>query len=376
MAAGFFPPNIGSIERYVVQLSQAMMRRGWQVAVLTSQLHGTSARETFEGMEIFRLPSTFVAGGRFPIPRLGSDTGRAVLDELRRWNPDVYVVHTHLFLICAMTGYMARRQRKPALLIGHGSGYLKVGNRVVTLMLHVYEHMMAWALKKTVRKAFAVSNASANWWRRFSISPAGTLYNAIDARNAPERNAGHRDLLGIPRSATLVAYAARLLPEKGVDVLVRTFMRLALRYPDAYLVVAGSGPALEAMRAEARDQPRIRFLGAVDNRQVLSLFGAADIFAYPSRYPEGLPTCLLEAGAMGCAAVITPMGGTAEVVHDQDHGRIVRDEAEFETAMAELIGDSGLRRRLGENLRRKVLEEFDWDAVAAKLDHELTGLLA
>jgi glycosyltransferase involved in cell wall biosynthesis len=98
----------------------------------------------------------------------------------------------------------------------------------------------------------------------------------------------------------------RLSPEKGFDLLLRAFLHLRERYPDAGLAIAGSGGEESALRDLARAlhlEETVRFLGRVD--RPAAYFPGASLFVLSSRH-EGLPNALLEAAAGGLPIVATP----------------------------------------------------------------------
>ena len=94
-------------------------------------------------------------------------------------------------------------------------------------------------------------------------------------------------------------------------------------------------------------------------RRTPSLF---DVVALPSRF-EGFPLALLEALLARSAVVASDVGSVAEAVRDGETGLLVRpeDPAGLAAAIRRLLADVELRRRLGENGRRLVLERFTAD---------------
>jgi glycosyltransferase involved in cell wall biosynthesis len=146
-------------------------------------------------------------------------------------------------------------------------------------------------------------------------------------------------------------------------------------HPQAHLAIAGDGPSLAALRARAAGHSRVHLLGSVEHGAVMRLLGATDIMCYPSRYPEGLPTVVLEAGLMGCAVIASARGGTAEVIQTDEEGLIVRTDAELESAVRRLLGDRTARVGMAERLSARVRGEFDWGSVASRFDRELRALV-
>lgn len=362
MAAGHFLPNIGGVERYVFNLSKALIRNGSEVAVVASLPASTECTERIDGIDIFRLPCLPLGGGRLPLPVPFSTTVREQLDAVADWNPDIFVIHSHLFVSNLYAARLARRLDRPYVLINHGSGYVTAGSAVLNLGLKVYEHALASQIGRHHAAAFGVSLAAARWLDQFGIHTESVIANGVDTTSMPPRGPSIRARLGIGRDVCIIAFAARLLPEKGADTLLSAFK--ALDPQNAALVIAGDGPALQNLRAGADGDNRIHFLGACSHADVLNLFGAADIMAYPSRYPEGQPTTVLEAGAMGCAVIATPRGGTAELIDSPELGVIVHSQADLEAAMRHLINDLPRRQELGRALQEKVRLKHDWYQIA------------
>ena len=362
MAAGHFLPNVGGVERYVYNLSKALIRQGSEVAVVASLPANAPLAESLEGMDVFRLPSMQLAGGRLPIPTPCSPTVRRQLRAIETWRPDIFVIHTHLFLSNLHVARLARRMKKPCILINHGSGYVTTGSKIVTLALKAYEHYLAHRIGRLSTSAFGVSLTAARWLGEFGMRTDRVIANGVDMTSMPSRDPAFRERIGISQDTCLIAFAARLLPEKGADSLISAFQ--ALNPSNAALVIAGDGPALPHLRRASAGDSRIRFLGACSHPDVLGLFGAADIMAYPSRYPEGQPTTVLEAGAMGCAVIASPRGGTAELIDSPALGLIVDSQAGLEGALQRLLADAPLRQSMGRDLQQKILSHHDWKVIA------------
>jgi glycosyltransferase involved in cell wall biosynthesis len=174
------------------------------------------------------------------------------------------------------------------------------------------------------------------------------------------RRAGARDVRFIPSGVEIpesigaeaeppeVLYVGRLSPEKGIPELVEATRGLKL-------VVAGDGP-LRSLVPEA--------LGFVPHTEVQRLLARTAVVVLPS-HREGLPLVLLEALAHGRAVVATPVGGIPSLVEDGATGLLVPpgDAEALRAAIARLLGDKDLRRRLGETGRARVTERCSWERV-------------
>ncbi len=124
---------------------------------------------------------------------------------------------------------------------------------------------------------------------------------------------------GSPSARTLVSIA-RFSPQKDHATLVRAMPAVLARYPDAVLLLVGSGPEMAAVRdlvAELAIKEAVRFAGQRDD--IASLLASADLFVLASRF-EGLPLVVLEAMSAGVPVVATAIGGTIEALgHDHPY---------------------------------------------------------
>jgi glycosyltransferase involved in cell wall biosynthesis len=120
--------------------------------------------------------------------------------------------------------------------------------------------------------------------------------------------------------------------------------------------------------------------GAVEwwgqQHDMVAVYAAAHVVCLPS-YREGLPTVLLEGAACGCALVTTDVPGCREVVRDGDTGLLVpsRDPAALAQALRAVIVDQGLRTRLSESARARVVAEFSAQEVRDSTNKLYRGLL-
>jgi glycosyltransferase involved in cell wall biosynthesis len=161
--------------------------------------------------------------------------------------------------------------------------------------------------------------------------------------------------------------AGRLVPQKGFDVLLRAFERVAREHPDLRLVIAGEGPEGPALKEQAARldlAARVLFPGAV--RSLPALMRNAVAFVLASRY-EGFPNVVLEALANAAPVVATDCpGGPREILADGKHGLLVptEDAAALGDALNRVAGDPQLRSRLS-MAGEAALQNYRLDRVAS-----------
>ncbi|HTX62337.1 MAG TPA: glycosyltransferase family 4 protein [Acidimicrobiales bacterium] len=191
-----------------------------------------------------------------------------------------------------------------------------------------------------------------------------------------ERAAARRRL-GLPPDSPVVASVSRLVPRKGMDVLIEAVCRLRVSYPDLVLAIAGTGREEARLVARARRSGApVRFLGRVSEQDKGALLASADVFSMACRNrwrgleQEGFGIVFLEAAASGTPQVAGDSGGAAEAVDDGVTGVVVRrpqDPGDVATALRRVLADADLRRRMGDAARDRACRAFGYAALARRL---------
>ena len=199
------------------------------------------------------------------------------------------------------------------------------------------------ARRLTYRWASAIivqTSDIARWARsRFPV-PVYVLPNPVTNSHIRE----HRDT---PLTKLAVS-VGRLAHQKGFDLLIESFARVAAKHPSWRLVIYGEGPARRELQAQ------IDRWGISDRTCLAGLFtdlgsaiGAADLFVSASRF-EGYPNALLEALSFGCPVIATDCpGATAEILDGGHYGLLVPPEKveALTEALHRMMSDADLRAR-------------------------------
>jgi colanic acid/amylovoran biosynthesis glycosyltransferase len=169
----------------------------------------------------------------------------------------------------------------------------------------------------------------------------------------------------------------RLALGKGHDVTLRALARLRNEGRDAHLSIIGSGPdrpVLESLVEELELEGSVRFLGTLSEEDVIARLRDADAFVLASRV-EPRAVAYMEAMALGLPTIGTEVGGSAEIITSEQDGLLVPsdDDERLAAAIARLMDDPELRRRLSQNARRTAVERFDSRIGAATLYERLFG---
>jgi 1,2-diacylglycerol 3-alpha-glucosyltransferase len=178
------------------------------------------------------------------------------------------------------------------------------------------------------------------------VLPTGLPADRFRAGNG----AAFRAQAGIGAERPLVTYIGRVAHEKNIGFLVQMFARVLAQVPAALLVIAGEGPAREALRAQVASlglSSHVHFAGYLErDTTLLDCYAAADVFVFASR-TETQGLVLLEAMAQGAPVVSIAELGTRSILVSESGALVVpEDAAAFAEAVVRVLTDAGLREAL------------------------------
>ena len=213
------------------------------------------------------------------------------------------------------------------------------------------------------------------------------IRNGIDTSRFRFRSNGNafRHELDQLEHARIVGYCGRIVPEKGVEDLIRAAPRILQLEPSVHFVLCGRDQndgeycrKLEDLAFELGVGGNVHFVGF--RHDVEKVLEAIEILVLPSRWsmPEGLPLSVLEGLAAGCLIVASPISGVTEVVRPGETGILVEpeDPGILATAIVEALRmpESELRR-FHETGRELVASEYSIERQATQIGHLYRDLL-
>jgi len=353
----------------LLQFAQCARESGMAETAIAVFQRGTAPNLAIEAAKRAAIPVYAVAeAGRFD---------RAVMAGLRsvarEWKPTViqsHAVKAHFLVRASGLDRLA-----PWVAFHHG--YTRPDLRA-----RVYNQVDRWSLRAADR-VLTVSEAFRRDLTRKGVA-AGRIevaHNAIDPQwglrdKTPEAAAALRARLGIGPEKRIILTVGRLSSEKDHGTLLEAMRRLRDMAPEAHLAIVGDGP--ERLRIEET----IRALGLTGSvtltGQVPSAepyYGIAEVCVLSS-LSEGSPNALLEAMAAGVPVVATAVGGIPEMVSHGESALLAPpgDCAAMTNAMAALLSDGNLARRLAERAREIVVERHAPEARTRRLVEIYEGL--
>jgi phosphatidylinositol alpha-1,6-mannosyltransferase len=362
-----FPPKVGGIQAYLWELWRRMDPSSF--AVLTASSHPGAAAFDAEqkslGFRIERVP------GRVLLPTPAT-VGR-IRSAARDVEASLVVIDPALPLALAGPALGALRYA----VVLHGAEVTVPGR------LPGSRQALAAVLARASLAVCAGGYPAAEARRvaRTRMPPVVEVPPGVDTDRlrplaAPARRKA-RAALGLPPEGPLVVSVSRLVPRKGMDVLIDAAAALVPSFPGLTVAIAGGGRDRDrlAARVRALGAP-VRMLGQVSDDDLPRLYGAADVFVMACRdrwfglEQEGFGIVFLEAAACGVAQVAGRSGGADEAVVHGETGLVVDDPSDpghVAGALRRLLTDDGLRRRMGKAARRRVERGFAWDVLAHRL---------
>lgn len=370
------PDKLGGLERYVRELSAALVRVGTTVTVVAKRTDAAQPllEDGDDGVRVRRYAppskSDPLFGVRYPLA-VTRDVGRAMTAALADGRGRRAVIHGHFPV--PMLGITARRT--PYVYTCHAPVYKEV----------LSERRGSYFLPASVQKAAVAGLRAAERRVLHRAHTLITLSDFVRSEVAVLSAAAADRVVRIPggldtdwfapddeahRVSTdeIVLFTARRLVERtGVDRLVLAMPHVLAREPRARLVVAGAGPLRGELERDIdrwglRD--RVRLLGRVSEVELRDWYRRADLAITPTAALEGFGLSTVEALACGTPAFVTPVGANPEVVRDLSPRLIASGSGAGEMArgILDLLASDELSR-IRERARGFVHPSLSWASV-------------
>jgi glycosyltransferase involved in cell wall biosynthesis len=342
----------GGAERFALGLAAHLPRDRVEPWVCATR---AATPEAVEQLEAAAVPLVVLGRRR----RVDAYRLAGLAGLLRRERFDV--IHAHMFGSNAWGAVLGRLCRVP-VVIAHEHNWSFSGSPERRLIDRQ-------VIARLATRFVTVSDAARHGMIELERIDPGKIV-VLPTAYVPHRVAGAPDPraeLGLEARARIVLVAARLRPEKALEVLVAAHERLAREVANVHLVIAGEGgcrPALERQVAALGLGASVHLLGA--RHDVGALLGAADVGALSSDW-EGMPLFLLECMARGVPLAATRVGGIPELVEHDRTGLLVppRDPAALAAAISALLEDPARSRRLAAAAATRV-RDLTIEAVALR----------
>jgi glycosyltransferase involved in cell wall biosynthesis len=378
----------GGPSKACLEMARATAKLGHEVTIFTTNIDGefdldVPANKAVwdQGVRIFYFK---VGTPRFW--KLSFPLARAIAKHVAEFD----VVHVHsLYLFPNMvTGYFCRKNKIPYIARPHGTldPFLWKRHRFrKTIVEFLFEN-------KNLKNAAAIHYTTleekelAKKWtfnRPGIIIPNG-LYPE-DYANLPTKGTLQQKYPEL-KNKKIILFFGRVSFKKGFDVLIPAFSKLAKELSDCHLVIAG--PDLEGLTETFTEEfeangikcggknSQVTFTGMLEGIMKLAVLNDSDLFVLPS-YTENFGISVIEAMACSLPVLISNKVNIWDKVVEADAGWAGPTDAEwFYLKMKELVLDKELRKKMGENGKKLVSDQYSWPQIARKLEKEYFKLCA
>jgi glycosyltransferase involved in cell wall biosynthesis len=362
----------GGAESAILNLRQGLESRGDEVRIFSSSAGLDDRGRTGFADELARGTTSSL---RTLLQTANPWAPLALKKELDRFAPEV--VHIHLFLTqlsplilpvlrdvpCVYTAHWQRAIcptgtrflpsgeacRQPSGVACYTSGCLPFRDWV-PLMAQM-SLLRRW--RNSIDRVVACSEALRNRLVEGGFPDVEVIPDGVPAQRA-------RPSLADPPS---VLFAGRLVREKGVLILLQAFRQVLDRVPSARLDIAGSGPEADLARSMAAEKglsDRVVFHGWLSHNDLEHLYSRAWVQAAPSVWDEPFGMVAIEAAARGVPAVVSDVGGLAEIVIEEETGfKVPPGEPDaLARALLRFVGDKALAETMGARARLRAAGHF------------------
>jgi len=394
-----FPPYlVGGLGTYAEYMTREFVKMGHDVTVFSMHIQDAPTRDVYKGVEVHR-PIVENINISLLLPMF-------IPEEVRRWSKSGQKYFGDIFLYNVLSAsklvndLIRTENRKIDLIVSHdwlGSvgGILssKGLNKPFVFHVHSTEQGRSGDGSETVKRLERISADHAE--RIVTVSYAmrdhlvrlgyeerkiRVVHNGIDAerysptRVSPEETRRVKESLGISDDEFMILFIGRLSWVKGADTLIQSMPEILSRVPNVKLVIVGVGDQQELLKHEVsrlgiKDRVILKYEFLPEDEKI-KFYAASDVCVFPSKYEPfgivcteamsmGKPVVVGARGVSGFREQVVPSGSYQCGFHINPY-----DPSDIAKFVSILLEDEELRRKCGENARKRVLELFTWQKVA------------
>lgn len=351
-------PGNGSVEICILGIARELALRH-EVTIISREMPGLPTTEYTEGLTIRRLPASST-----------EQYTQAVIRLLKHHTFDLIQVDNRPRCMAAIKRSLPHI---PVVLYLHSLTFAQPGSARLALMRQAdLIAVNSLSLKQRLSRRFPQLT------RLMSVIPLGADLERFKPATAIDRLYLRTEFnISEPFS---VLYVGRLIPGKGIDVLIRAIALLQQEI-SVKLIIAGKGPPryVRKLRQLAKKMNvNASFRGQIAHKRIDRLYRAVDCLVCPSQQHEAFGLVNVEAMASGIPVIASDNGGIREIIDSGHNGYLIypynRPEP-FATILYKLADNPSLARSLGENGREHAVQKFSWARTALHLEAAYTRMI-
>ncbi len=369
-----FPPRIvGGIARHCNGLAKALASLGHEVHVFTLDFPGTPGYEEVEGIKVYRTVTelghpnflTWALLFNHFLEKRMADVGRKV---------EFDVIHVHDWLTTPAGISFKHHSERPLVITVHSTeiGRAQGLHNPDSLAIDGIEWWAAYEADKVIVTSGSMKGELSGHFH-LPAKKIEIVANGIDLTKFQESSIDRQSIrgrYGVGPHEKLVLCVGRLVPQKGIEHLIRAVPMIVGRFPEAKCVIVGEGwlrAHLEYVARSTGYQWKIKFTGFIPDSDLVALTKSADALVVPSIY-EPFGIVALEGMAAGVPVVASQVGGLAEVIEHDRTGIIVysRNSGSIAWGVNRILSDPGHAEWLTRNAKETVQKAYSWEAIARR----------
>lgn len=368
-----FPPRIvGGIARHCLGLAKALAKEDHDVHIVTLDFPGAPSFEDVGGAKVHRVGIELGHPNFITWTFIFNHFMEKKVAEISQ-NVEFDIIHIHDWLT-APAGISSRHYlNKPLVSTVHSTENGRTQG-LHSRDSHLIDGLEWWMTYEAKRVIICSSSMKGELEHHFRVpsDKIAVIPNAIDI----SRYTRHIDQESVKRHygigpyEKMVLFVGRLVPQKGVEYLVKAAPHIVQQHSEVRILITGDGWSknyLENLARSTGHGDRIRFLGFVSDSQLVELTMSADALVIPSVY-EPFGIVALEGMAAGVPVVAANVGGLSEIVERDRTGVSVytKNPESIAWGVNKVLSDPGYSKWLIQNAKKKVEEVYSWQAVAKR----------
>lgn len=342
----------GGMKRHYISLCRGLIDEGAEVFAICNFSEDDTEDLRSAGVHVIRFPFSKTIRPFLNIWKLIK-----LIYYIRKTKPQV--IHCHGFkagFFGRMAGWLNGTQIPLAYTVHNFVTYGR--GKILSRCIQFFEKWMGDKTQKIICVSKALK-ASMNRDMEITEEKLDVVYNAIPALPVSDENPSTREKYNIGDNELIVGTVARLIPSKGIHILLTAVSGILFKYPNAKLLIVGSGPEevhLKKLAESLGISKQIIFAGKVSNIQ--DYYASFNIFVLPT-LTEGLGITVLEAMYFELPIIASSVGGIPEWVTHEKNGILIPPDNAFalRTALQSLLENPELAKKYGRQAKRDIQEK-------------------
>jgi glycosyltransferase involved in cell wall biosynthesis len=369
-----YPPfKVGGLAAHVYDISKMLVKKGFEIHVVTCSFPGAEDYELIDGVHVHRFDAYEIPAPDFLQWDLNMNLlmEKKAIEIIEKYKIDI--LHAHDWLVANAAIGLKHLYRKPlvatihSLERGRRSGLFNNGQN----MIDQIENLLiqeAWHNIVCSQYMQSLCHFSFDFpYDKMTIIPNGVRYKEFSIDLTKEEKAKHHKKYA-NENENIIAYIGRLVPEKGVNILLGAVRFVLEKRPNTKFVVAGEGWHRNELENISRDlgiSEKVLFTGYLPDEDFLAYFNVAEVLVVPSTY-EPFGIVALEGMATKTPIIVSDVGGLSEIVDHRWTGmKVPADNSSvLADTIVELLENQSLSKNIVKNALEKLVHVYDWSIIA------------